>query len=127
MQHFWSIMLYDFTKYKNAAEKQKQICTVCGEGAVTDQMCQKWFVMFYAEDFLLDDALRLGRPVEVDSDQIETLIENDQHSTMWESLHTQNIQINKVIGENEKCVLHVMEKMKRAFWTAHQLCGKGSS
>ena len=23
MQHFWSIMLYDFTKYKNAAEKQK--------------------------------------------------------------------------------------------------------
>ena len=55
-----------------------------GEGYVTDQMCQKWIVMFYAEDFLLDDALRLGRPVEVDSDQIESLIENNQCSKMWE-------------------------------------------
>ena len=63
---------------------QKQICVVYGEGYVTDQMCQKWFVMFYAEDFLLDDALRLGRPVEVDSDQIETLIENNQCYTMQE-------------------------------------------
>ena len=26
----------------------------------------------------------LGRPVEVDSDQIEILIENKQHYTMWE-------------------------------------------
>ena len=26
----------------------------------------------------------LGRPVEVDSDQIETLTENNQHYTMWE-------------------------------------------
>ena len=25
-----------------------------------------------------------GRPVEVDSDQIETLTENNQHYTMWE-------------------------------------------
>ena len=44
-----------------------------GEGAVTDQVCQKWFAKFCAGDFLLDDASWLGRPVEVDSDQIETL------------------------------------------------------
>ena len=35
-------------------------------------------------DFSLDDTPRLGRPVEVDSDQIETLIENNQHYTTWE-------------------------------------------
>ena len=29
-----------------------------------------------AGDFSLDDAAWLGRPVEIDSDQIETLIEN---------------------------------------------------
>ena len=45
-----------------------------GEGAVTDQTCQKWFVKFRAGDFSLDDAPWSGRPVEVDSDQIETLI-----------------------------------------------------
>ena len=26
--------------------KCKKICAVYGEGAVTDQMCQKWFVKF---------------------------------------------------------------------------------
>ena len=32
---------------------------------------------FWAGDFSLDDAPWLGRPVEVVSDQMETLIEND--------------------------------------------------
>ena len=51
---------------------------MCGEGSVTDQTCQKWFVRFCAGDFALDDAPQSGRPVEVDSDQNETLIENNQ-------------------------------------------------
>ena len=44
-----------------------------GEGAVSDRTCQKWFARFCAGDFSLDDAPWLGRPVEVDSDEIETL------------------------------------------------------
>ena len=47
-------------------------------------MCQKWFAKFCAGDFSLDNAPQLGRPVEVDSNQIETLIENNQCYTMWE-------------------------------------------
>ena len=35
-------------------------------------MCQKWYEKFHAGDFSLDDAPRSGRPVEADSDQIET-------------------------------------------------------
>ena len=50
-----------------------------GEGAVTDQMFQKWFAKFHVGDFLLDYVPQLGRPVEVDSNQIESLIENSQH------------------------------------------------
>ena len=46
MQHFQHIMLYYFKKSKNATEMQKKICTVYGEGAVNDQMCQKWFAKF---------------------------------------------------------------------------------
>ena len=60
---------------------KKNMCAVYGEGAVTDQICQKWFEKFCAGDFLLDGAPQLGRPAEVDSDQIETLIENNQHYT----------------------------------------------
>ena len=67
-----------FKKGKNATETQKKVWAVYGEGAVTDQTCQKWFVKFRAGDFSLDDARRSDRPVEVDSDQIETLTENNQ-------------------------------------------------
>ena len=77
-QHFHHIMLHYFKKGKNATETQKKICAVYGESAVTDRTCQKWFAKFHAGDFSLDSASRSGRPGEVDSDQIETLIENSQ-------------------------------------------------
>ena len=54
------------------------------KGTVSDHMCQKWFAKFCAGDFFLDNAPQLSRPVEVDSDQIKTLIQIKQHSTMWE-------------------------------------------
>ena len=56
-----------------------------GDSAGSDWTCQKWFGKFRAGDFLLDDAPQLGRPVEVDSDQIKTLIENNQCPTTWET------------------------------------------
>ena len=81
--HFWHIMLYYFKKGKKATEMQKKMCAVCGEGAVTDWLCQKWFVEFSAGDFSLEDTPWLGWPVEVDSNQIETLIENNQCYTEY--------------------------------------------
>ena len=63
---------------------QKKICAAYGEGVVTDQTCQKWFVKFHAGDFLLDDAPRSGKRVEVDSNQIKTVIENNQYYTTQE-------------------------------------------
>ena len=70
---------------KTQLKHTKKICAVYGEGAVTDQTCQKWFAKFCAGDFSLDDAPRSGRPVEADSDQIETVIENNQCYTMRET------------------------------------------
>ena len=67
--------------------------------------------------FLLDDAPRLGRPVEVDSHEIETLIENKSVlSHAGDSQHTQNIQINEVTVDYEKCVFYFTEKTERTFW-----------
>ena len=54
---------------------QKKFCAVCREGAVIEWTFQKWSVKFCAGDFSQDSAAQLGRPGEVDSDQIETLIE----------------------------------------------------
>ena len=47
-------------------------------------MCQKWFVKFYGGDFSLDGAPCLSRLIEVDSNQIETLNENNQCYTSQE-------------------------------------------
>ena len=80
-----AIILYYFKKGKNEIEMQQKICAVYGEGALTDQMCQKWFAKFPGEEFSMDDASRLGRLVEVDGDQIQTLIENNQHYVTQET------------------------------------------
>ena len=46
-------MLYYFKKGKNPTETQK-ICSVYGEGAVTDQTWQKWIAKFCGGDFSLE-------------------------------------------------------------------------
>ena len=92
-----------------------------GEGAVTDQMCQKWSVKFHAGDLSLDDAPQPGRPVEVDSDQIETLIENNQCYTMWEVANILKISrsINLLV-KMKKCLLAILilkiEENRQHFW-----------
>ena len=65
-------------------KRENKICAAYGEGDVTDQTCQMWFAKFCAKDFSLDDAPRSGRPVEVDGNQTEILIENNQCYTMQE-------------------------------------------
>ena len=89
------------------------------KGAVTDRTCLKWFTKLHARIFSPDNAPCFRRSVEVDSYQSETLIENDQRYTTQErdSQHIQNIQINKVTGENEKCVSFIFtEKAIETFW-----------
>ena len=81
-----------------------------GEGAVTDQMCQKWTGKFHPGDFSLDDAPWSGRPVEVDSDQVETLTEQSTIYHTQGSQHTQNIQINNFTGEIENRAFYFTEK-----------------
>ena len=97
-QHFPYTMLYYFKKGKNATETPKKICAAYGEGAMTDGMCQKWFVKFHAGDFSLDNAPGSGSPAEVDSDQIERLIEKNQHYTTGEIADI--LKISKSSAEN---------------------------
>ena len=122
-QHFRPIMLYYFKKGKNATETQKTICAVYGEGAVTDRTCQKWFAKFGAGDFSLDNAPRLGRPVEVDSDQIEILIETSEHYTTQKIANI--LKIPKSSNENH---LHQLGYVNRFdVWVPHKLSEKKPS
>ena len=85
-----------------------------GEGAVTDRTCQKWLAKFHAGDFLLDDAPQSSRPAEVDSDQIQTLAENNQRYSTWEIADILKISKPKLLVKM-KNVFYFMEKTKWTF------------
>ena len=87
---------------------------------MTDQTCQKWFVAFHAGDFSLSDAPQLGRPVEVDSNQIKTLIENNQHYTTWEVAEYSKYPNHKVIGESEK--FFILQKILNGLFGQPNIC-----
>ena len=119
-QYFWHIMLYYFKKDKSATKTQKKNCAVYGEGAVTDRMCQKWSAKFHSGDFSLDDTPQLGRPVEVDSNQTEMLIENNQHYTMREIADI--LKVSKSSTENH---LHQFVYVNLFdIWVPHELSEK---
>ena len=83
-------------------------------------MCPKWSAKFCAGDFSLDDAPLLGRPVEVKSDQIETLIENNQHYVTREIADI--LKISKSSAENH---LHQPGYVDRFdVWFPHKLNAK---
>ena len=123
MQHFQHIMLYYFKKGKNATKMQIKICAVYREGAVTDQTCQKWFAKFHAADFSLDDAPQSGRPVEVDSNQIETLIENNQCYTMQRIVNILKIsEPIKLLMNMKNVSLTLWKKLNKPFGQPNIKC-----
>ena len=119
MQHFKHIMLYYFKKGKMQLKHTKKICAVHADGAVTDRTCQNWFARFHAGDVSLYDAPRSGRPVEVSSDQIEILIENNQCYTMQSVANI--LKISKSIKSlvKMKHVFYFIEKAIWTFWPTH--------
>ena len=72
---------------------------------------------FCVGDFSLDYALQSGRPVEVDSDQIETLIESNQHSATQEIADILKISKSiKLLMEIKNVSPILWKKTERTFW-----------
>ena len=94
--------------------KQKKICAVYEEGAVTDRTCKSGLRSFVLEISRWMMLYGWSRPVEVVSAQTGTLRTINIHH-LWGSWHTKNIHINKGIGENEKYVFYFMENTIRTF------------
>ena len=82
---------------------------------MTDRMCQKCSGKFCAGDSSVDDAPRSGGPVEVDSNQIETLIENNQCYTTWEIANILKISKSIKLLVKMKNVFYFMEKLNTLF------------
>ena len=87
---------------------------------MTDRTCQKWSAEFRAGDFWLADAPWSGRPAEVGSDQIETLIENNQCHTTQE--RDDILKISKSSAENHLHQLGFVHCFD--VWVPHKLSEK---
>ena len=71
---------------------------------------------------MLDIVPRLGRPAEVDSDQIETLVENNHRYTTQKIANILKIPKSlKLLVKMKKCVFYYMEKMKQTFFQPKKL------
>ena len=70
----------------------------------------KWFAKCCAGDSSLDDAPRLGGPVEVDSDPMETIIENNQHYPTWETADILKISKSMKSWVKMKNVSFILQK-----------------
>ena len=46
INNVFGVLCFITSRKVKTTEMQKKICAVYGEGAVTDQICQKWFVKF---------------------------------------------------------------------------------
>ena len=98
------------------------ICAVYGENAVTDQTCQKWFAKFHDGDFSLDDAPWLGRPVELHSNQIDTFIESNQHSTTRETADKLKISKSiKVLVKMKNVSFMLWKTLNGTFWPTQSI------
>ena len=75
---------------------------------MTDRMCQKWFIKFHAADLSLDSMV--GRPVEVDGNQIETFTENNQHYATGERADILRISKSMTLLVKMKNVPFILQK-----------------
>ena len=117
---FWCIMLFYFRKGKNATQTRKKIYVVYGEDAISDRMSQKWFAKFYSGEMNIEDALRSGRPVTTDVDQITALIDSDRQITVREIAARLNIGKSTVSEHLNK--LQIIKKLD--VWVPHDLTEK---
>ena len=75
-----------------------------------------WFAKFHTGDFSVDNTPRSGRPVKVNSDQIKTLIENNQHYTMQDIANILKIsKLIKLLVKIKNVPFISRKKMKKLF------------
>ena len=116
-EHYRHILLFYLRKEKNASQAHKKLRAVYGDEALKERQCQNWFDKFRSGDFSLKDEKCSDRPVEVDDDLIEAIIDSDRHSTTREI--AEKLHVSHTCIENHLKQLGYVQKLDT--WVPHEL------
>ena len=88
-----------------------------GEDAISYRTCKTWFAKFKKGDFSLEDALRSGRPMELDLEVLGPIVEEDSYLTIREMATMLGYKQSTIVREME--MLGKVAKLGR--WVPHEL------
>ena len=121
--HICHVMLWEFKQGNNAMETAEKICSVYGEGTITDRAVQNWFVKFCSGDTSLKDEQRPGRSSDFDDDALKALVEYNPRQSTQELADKLNTSQSTICRHLEK-----MEKVsKLGVWVPHVLSEKNKA
>ena len=115
--HIRHCMFYEFNSKKNATEATNFICTTYGENALDVRSCQNWFTKFRSGDFNLNDKERSGRPVEVNDDLLQELLEEDPRQSTRQL--AKQLSVSQPTVWNRLQTLGKVQKLGK--WVLHKL------
>ncbi|KOX68336.1 Histone-lysine N-methyltransferase SETMAR [Melipona quadrifasciata] len=80
--HIRHVMLWEFTQGNSAKATTEKICSVYGEGLISDRAVRSWFAKFRSGDTTLKDEPRAGRSSDLDDNLLKAILEqNPRQST----------------------------------------------
>jgi hypothetical protein len=75
------LLIHEFRLDHKATQATNSICSTIGKDVLTIRTTQHWFNRFQNGNFELNDLPRSGRPLEVDTDLLKQLIEEEPRLT----------------------------------------------
>ncbi|XP_054005260.1 histone-lysine N-methyltransferase SETMAR-like [Hylaeus anthracinus] len=115
--HIRHVMLCEFKQGNSAKATADKICSVYGEGLITDRAVRNWFIKFRSRDTTLKDKPRAGRPFDFDDNLLKAiLMQNPRQSTRGIAgrLNTSQSTVNRHLEK-------LGEVSKLGVWVSHNL------
>ena len=121
--HIRHVMLWEFKQGNNDTESAEKICSVYGEGAITDRAVRNWFMKFRSRDTPLNDEPRSGNSPNLAAELLKSLVEcNARQSTR---------ELADKLNTSQSAICRHLEKMgkvsKLAVWVPHALSEKNKA
>ena len=95
-------MLWEFKQGNSATATAQKLCSVYGEGVISDRAVRNWFVKFRSGDMTLKDEPRMGRPSDFDDDVLNSLLEENPRQSTRELAQKLNTSQSTVCRHLEK-------------------------